>query len=274
MSRTALFMAATVSLLTGCPGPAGPGTIPQQNVAAVNTPVGRPGWIPTPNRSHPNVLYVTGACRGQLNIQAARRCAKADAQRQIKKQMGSATVEIKGDYLKDEYFERRRVGAGPIVHDGWVLVAYPRQELRKEQARIANRVLLGVTCNSDTMGACDERVKQTVEQAMTSAGLKPAPEGLESGSATDTRAAMASASKQRAAKLLLAVVDGKFLSAEDGEFYSQANCHYRIIDAISGKVLSSKRFGPVKTGHINRKDAVAKAIDKCTAKLKGAIASE
>ena len=249
-------------------------TLAPQVIAPTATPVGRPAWIPTPNRSHPNVLYVTGTCMQQQDPAAARRCALENARRQIKEQIGSAAVEIKGSFVKDEYFERRRVGAGPIVHDGWVLVAYPRSELRREQARIANRVLLGVTCHSDTNGACDQRVKQTIEAAMTRAGLRPAPEPLADGSASDTSAAMASASRQRAAKLLLAEVDGKFLSSSDGEFYSQANCHYRLIDAINGKVLSSKRYGPLKTGHINRQDAVARAIDLCTAKLKEGVAAE
>lgn len=237
----------------------------------VNRPVGRPGWIPTPNRKHPDFVFVTGACRERANIAVARSCAIGDAKRQIREQLGgSRAIVIKGGFIKDEHSERR-LSAGRPVHDGWVLVAYPRREVRKEQARIANRVLLGVTCNTDTIGSCGDRVAQKIEQGMTRAGMKPAPQRMESAHAADTALAMKQASLQRAAKLLLAVVNGKFLASEDGEFYAQSDCNYRVIDAISGKVLKSRRFGPFKSGHITRKNAVAKAIDACTVKLEASV---
>ncbi|MBW2732875.1 MAG: hypothetical protein JRH20_10830 [Deltaproteobacteria bacterium] len=239
----------------------------------INRPVGRPGWIPTPNRKHPSFVFVTGVCHEQPNIAVARRCAINDAKRQIGAQLGAAgarVIVIKGGFIKDEHAERR-LSAGRPVHDGWVLVAYPRHEVRKEEARIANRVLLGVTCNTDTMGSCGERVPQNIEQGMTRAGMQPAPQRMESAHAADPTLAMMQASKLRAAKVLLAVVNGKFLASEDGEFYAQSACNYRVIDAISGKVLKSRRFGPFKSGHITRKNAVAKAIDTCIVKLEASI---
>jgi hypothetical protein len=206
----------------------------------------------------------------------ARACALTDAKRQVQQRLGSAvSVQIKGGFIKDEYNERRKTGGG-IVHDGWVLVAYPHKEVKKAEARIANRVLLGVSCNSDTIGACDNRVLRLVESAATKARLKPAPKPMEGAYAEGSQIqhALKQAETQRAAKLLLAVVNGKFLSSSDGEFYSKADCFYRLVNAVDGKVIKSSRFGPVKSGHINRKAAVAKAVDACTAKMVSAMANE
>ncbi|MCA9671321.1 MAG: hypothetical protein KC503_37245 [Myxococcales bacterium] len=225
----------------------------------------RPGWIPAPNRTHPDFLYVTGSCRDQAAMQTARACAIDNARQQIAQQLGSA-VHVKGSYVKDEHSERRRAGLG-AVRDYWVLVAYPRREVAKAEARIANRVLLGVRCAADTAGACDDAYAARVESAMTSAGLSPAPKRLGAAQVPHVSHALREAASLKAARVMLVDVKGKFLESNDGEFYSEARCTYRLIDAVSGKVQSTFESGPIKGGHINRKDSVRKALDNCLAKL-------
>jgi hypothetical protein len=256
MFRRPLVLLLATATLAGCPS------------AAVQTEggrAGRPGWIPRPNRSHPNVLYVTGACRDQGAMQQARACALADAQRQIEQQLGQQ-VTIKGSFVEDEHSERRNAAAG-AVRDYWVLVAFPRTELRKEQTRIANRVLLGVSCSSNPDGCCDPRYSERVESAMTEAGMSPAPERLDPQLVRAPVArSLQHAAKQQAARVLLLRLDARFLSSMDGEFYAEARCDYRLIDGVSGKVQTTFESGPVKGGHIAKESSVKKALDNCVAK--------
>ncbi|PID39011.1 MAG: hypothetical protein CSB49_02690 [Proteobacteria bacterium] len=260
-------------VLAACPGPAGPNGPGRGPGAGIGPKVGRPGWIPKPNRSHPDKLFVTGSCHDQPNVRAARTCAIADAAKQVRQQLGAAmAVTIKGQFVEDEYNERRSAGAA-IVIDGWVLVAYPRAQVAKAETRIANRAMLGVACGATVIGACDNAALEAkVLAAMGKAGLKAAPgKRLRGADAFDGKLAMKMAAKARAAKVLTVVITPKPLGSEDGEFYAQARCDYRLIDAVSGKVLTSNTYGPIKGGHISKKSALAKAIDNCMAKLLPAV---
>lgn len=248
--------------LAGCPGVGGP-------THSLQPQVGRPGWIPKPNRAHPDTLFVTGACADQTSKQGAKSCAIADAARQIKEQLGSSVaVHVKGQFVSDEHFEHRRAGLGTVI-DAWVLVAYPRTQVAKAEARIANRAMLGVACKASEIGACDNgELEAKVLAAMNKANLKAAPgKRLRGADAEDGALAIKLAEKARAAKVLTVVITPKFLGSESGEFYASARCDYRLIDAVSGKVLTSNTYGPIKGGHLSKADALKKAIDNCMAKL-------
>lgn len=256
-----IMMAALISL-AGCPGPGGP-------THSLQPRVGRPGWIPKPNRSHPDTLFVTGACADQTSKQGAKTCAIADAARQIRQQLGSSVaVHVKGQFVSDEHYEHRRVGIGTVI-DGWVLVAYPRTQVAKAEARIANRAMLGVACKASEIGACDNGEPEAkVLAAMNKAGLKAAPgKRLRGADAEDGTLATKLAEKARAAKVLTVVITPKYLGSESGEFYAEARCDYRLIDAVTSKVLTSNTYGPIKGGHLSKADALKKAIDNCMAKL-------
>jgi hypothetical protein len=211
------------------------------------------------------VLYVTGGCRDQGTMAVARACALRDAERQIGEQLGQP-VQVKGRFVEDEHSELRRTPAGE-ARDFWVLVAFPRDALREELARIANRVLFGLRCSADPQSACDPRYAERIEAAMTRAGMAPAPARLAplQVEAAGLGAALAAAKQQQAARLLLLRLEGRFLSSSEGEFYAEARCDYRLIDAVSGKVQSTFESGPVKGGHIAREPAVRKALDNCIA---------
>jgi len=196
---------------------------------------------------------------------AARTCAIEDAKRQVKEQLGGGDIQIKGSYIKDEHAERRQASA--LVRDHWVLVAYPRKEFKKEETRIANRVLLGLACSSTPDGNCDSHYPEKVEAAMTSAQMTPAPQRLPNAMVKKLEPALAAAAKQRAARLMLVTLDAKFLSSSDGEFYAEARCGFRLIDAVSGKVQSTFESGSVKGGHIAKGKSVRRALDNCMKKL-------
>lgn len=256
---------ATVALagllsLTACPGPTGGTRIESQRAV-------RPGWIPKPNRSHPDVLYVTGGCRDRRSQADARACALADAERQIQQRLGAQRpVEIKGGYVEDEHIERRTTAQGE-VRDVWVLIAYPRRALTQAETRIADRVLFGVRCDADPPEGCDPQVAARLESAMARAGLAAAPRRLPAERVGQLDEALSQAASERAARLLLATLRGRFLSSSDGEFFAEARCDYRLIDALSGKVQRSFSSGPVKGGHIDKPRAVRKALDNCAAQM-------
>jgi hypothetical protein len=88
----------------------------------------RPGWIPTPNRSHPEFLFVTGACRRVRQPTLARHCAIDDAKMQVRRSLRRPSLEVRGSQVREEYFEERLDG----LLDYWVLVAYPRAEAARQ----------------------------------------------------------------------------------------------------------------------------------------------
>ena len=245
--------------LTACPS----GNV---QLSGQGTRVVRPAWVPRPNRSHPDFFYVTGTCRERSSVGRARECAQADAEQQLQQTVGDPTVRLGGKFVEDEYFERREGGGGTIV-DAWVLVAFPRKELKKAQTRVANRVLLGVACESDTPETCAGSLTQRVEAALTERGLSPAPERLGGKEVREMPVALQTAARVLAARVLVASFGARFLSSTDGEFYAEARCGFRLVDAVDGKVQASAELGPVKAGHIGRAEAVKKALDECLGQL-------
>jgi len=88
----------------------------------------KPGWISRPNRTHPNLIYVTGSCRGIRRRELARRCAIGDAKYQLRKALNRQALRFESSYVKDEHFEySEKASTGQLRFDWWVLVAYPRK---------------------------------------------------------------------------------------------------------------------------------------------------
>jgi hypothetical protein len=115
--------AIIATALAGCAGPT-------QTQLAVDKTV-RPAWIAKVNRTHPEYLYVVGTCRGIGHRFLAQRCARADAQVQVRKATHSTSFRLEDSFVKEEHFERRRVdpGASKLGYDWWVLVEIPRGRL-------------------------------------------------------------------------------------------------------------------------------------------------
>jgi len=92
----------------------------------------RPSWIKRgSNLEHPDYVYVVGTCRGQPDADRARRCAVEDANQQLR-----TVFNVRGGLVRDEHHESRMgsISRGnqtvfTVVHDAWVLVAYPRSKL-------------------------------------------------------------------------------------------------------------------------------------------------
>lgn len=215
----------------------------------------RPAWIPRPNRAHPDVLYITGSCRGALSRATARRCAIADADRQVANELGDAARQRLGQYVEAEHEERT---AGRFDH--YLLIAYPRKALAQAQRRAAGRVMLAFACRADTAGACRDSDAGLIEQALSKAGLTAAPQRL---SSIELNSALRQAEQAKAAHLLLAEASAKFASESEGEFFAEARCGYRLLNAVDGKVVASFESGPIKGGHIDRPASVRRAIENC-----------
>ena len=220
----------------------------------------RPPWIPSPNRTHPDVLYVTGACRDQGNLDVGRQCAIQDAKRQLMENFRSETPpEIHGDYIEDEYHEKRNDSRAPL-YDYWVLVAHPHM-LR------ANRALLGVVCQSNTSDACDSHFVDLMEAAMTREKLTPAPPHLSPEIAAHTERSLQEAKQRKVTQLLIVNLQATFLGSDHGEFYAQATCGFSLLDAIDGKVIHASKIGPLKGGHLSQVMAEKKALEECIQQL-------
>jgi hypothetical protein len=99
------------SLLPGC-------------AAQTRTSGVKPAWIPTPNRSDPEYLFVTGTCRRVRQPALARQCAINDARTQVRESLRRPSLEVRGSHVRDEYSEEGLDG----LLEFWVLVAYPRKE--------------------------------------------------------------------------------------------------------------------------------------------------
>jgi hypothetical protein len=91
--------------------------------------VNRPGWIKDFNRDHPDLHFVMGSCHGQVSVDRAKQCAMGEARRQLRDVIGA-----QGGLVRNEHFETRWGAISDrgrtlftVVHDGWVLMEYPRR---------------------------------------------------------------------------------------------------------------------------------------------------
>jgi hypothetical protein len=254
MKKTSLL---SVLLLTAAMGACASG---QGTVKVAGAAGHRPAWIPSPNREHPDFLYVTAVCRDATTLSSGKACALEDARRQVESEIGKAGVELKGDHVADEHSELRRTQGG--VYDVWLLVAYPRGEVKKAQAKASDAVLLGVFCTADGKN-CPENLRGRIEQAMTKGGLKPLPAKADAAAADPENPAesIRTARSLGAAWTLLIRFEAKFLSQHEEEFYAQARGWYRLIDVQEGRVQASFDTDWMEGGHYSRKDAVDRALD-------------
>jgi hypothetical protein len=95
----------------------------------------RPTWINKANLEHPDLILVIGTCKGKPDADAARRCALADARDQLR-----SVYRVRGGLVRDEHAEshmgtisRGRQTILTVVHDAWILMAFPRGELRSQR---------------------------------------------------------------------------------------------------------------------------------------------
>ncbi len=236
------------------------------------TSVTRPAWIPRPNREHPDYLYVTAVCHDQNGLQSGRRCALSSAQRQLKQELGAENVQVKGSFVEDEYSEKR---GGKL--DVWLLVAYPRAEIRNAEILVQNRVLLGYVCQADPPSACASEFKERIEQTVTTTGMELAPSYLPEEMMTTARKQPESvvhhAKDAEAAKLLLVGLDAEFISEMDGEFYAKGSAWFRLVDALDGKILQTFETGEVKGGHYSKEKALRKALEKALEEVSPALST-
>jgi hypothetical protein len=85
------------------------------------------------NLEHPDYVLVVGTCKGQPDEARARQCAMGDANSQLRSVFGA-----RGGLVREEHHEshmgsinRGRTTVLTVVHDHWVLLAYPRNQLRR-----------------------------------------------------------------------------------------------------------------------------------------------
>lgn len=93
----------------------------------------RPTWINKANLEHPDYVFVVGTCKGKPDADAARRCALLDAREQLR-----SVYSVRGGLVRDEHAESHMgtINRGSqtiltVVHDAWILMAYPRGQLAK-----------------------------------------------------------------------------------------------------------------------------------------------
>ncbi len=97
--------------------------------------VPRPAWTSGANIEHPDFVLVLGTCQGRASDDEARQCALADANQQLQN-----TLNVRGGLVREQHHETRwgSITRGnqtvlTIVHDAWVLVAYPRKRIKVDQ---------------------------------------------------------------------------------------------------------------------------------------------
>jgi hypothetical protein len=97
--------------------------------------VPRPAWASGANIEHPDFVLVVGTCQGRASDDDARQCALADANQQLQNTLG-----VRGGLVREQHQETRwgSINRGnqtvlTIVHDAWVLVAYPRKRIKVDQ---------------------------------------------------------------------------------------------------------------------------------------------
>jgi hypothetical protein len=235
----------------------------------------RPAWIPSPNRDHPDFLYVTAVCRGAPGLGEGRTCALGDANMQIARELGRADVAVRGDFIQDEWSERG-YRDGNQVFDVWLLVAYPRQEVRKAKTRVNGRVLVGIACLAG-QEPCEYTYAPWIEQAVSRGGLAPAVERLPPQAVSEMLArpdlAVSSASQSDAAGVLLVLLESRFVTQNNDEFYSEGRGTIKLIDALDGKVLFAFDTGWLKAGHFSMRDSLWRAVKNASDVLSARLAA-
>jgi hypothetical protein len=235
----------------------------------------RPPWIPAPNREHPDFLFVTASCRDQFSLSMARVCTEREAERQIREEIGAGNVHVRGTYIQDEFFERRRTPSGEVF-DVWALIAVPRAELKKAATRVSGLVVLGLSCDGDPAG-CGPGLAERLGSALTKAGKSLHPRLLPPDRVPALRKEPATAGRETmwtsAAWAVLVEVRPAFESSEGGEWFGKAAVSASLIDLIGGRVTATVEIPGVKGGHVTREQAVRKAaenaVDRVASELLG-----
>jgi hypothetical protein len=91
-----------------------------------------PRWINHPNKVHPELVFIVGTCLDQPSIEEARRCAVADAYRQM-----MDVYRVKGGLTQAQHFtsgqprwiSRGQVNTLSVVYSAWILIGYPRAQI-------------------------------------------------------------------------------------------------------------------------------------------------
>ncbi|MBM4397452.1 MAG: hypothetical protein FJ087_17415 [Deltaproteobacteria bacterium] len=199
-----------------------------------------------PNFEHPDLALMTGACTDQPSAAAGYACAERDARKRLAAQVGVPPAAVTGGHVRERWSERR-AGAGEVV-DAYVLVAFPRSEVARVEARAARRVRIEVACAGEPEGAC-AGVRSRVEALASAAGLAIAAAGARPAAVVSVKASVAPGSE------------------DAGAHFAHAEVVLRVTDAADGNVMASFETGRVKGGHFSPADAAKAALDAAVAKL-------
>jgi len=101
---------------------------------SVFQPPPRPAWVDNPVGSNPDFVYVTGVCWQAPTTSAARMCAIMDAEKKVSDALQRKGIKIRDENVKALHYENGGA-SGEDLGNGWVEVAYPRNEKGKDAAK-------------------------------------------------------------------------------------------------------------------------------------------
>ena len=129
--------------------------------------------------------------------------------------------------------------------------------------REANSVLVGIYCRADDW-FCYDHIRQRLDKTLIRAGYKPIAKKIDKAAEYPERieGTMDAAEYTGAAFVILLKIDARWMYDFDGEFFSEANGQYRLMDAADGKVLTTQETGWKKASSFGQQNSLKNAIDK------------
>ena len=236
----------------------------------------RPAWIPNPNRSDSTNVYVTGVCLDAVTIMEGKACAVKDAVKKLESAPGRKTVRTPGDFIIDRFVEAKTVPTG-YKFDVWLLIGYPRSEMKIDFSNVANRVLLVVFCNTGSSMKCPEGMLGKVQKGLSQGGLTVTPFGVDPGTACydDPASILAVTKDAGASNAILVNLEVRTLSRSVDSCMAIAHAQYKMMSLPDGKIVSSYETGWMEDDEFSIDDAyntvLNMAIDKM---IKKAIAGD
>jgi len=133
----------------------------------------------------------------------------------------------------------------------------------KPVVREANSVLIGIYCRADDW-YCFDHLKEKVEKTMIKAGYKPITKRIDKAAEYPERieSTMDAAARIGAAYVMLMRIEARWMYDFDGEFFSEADGRYSLMDAMDGKVLTTQATGWKKASALGQERSLKAVVDK------------
>jgi len=226
-----------------------------------------PAWIPDPGRSDSTNVYVTAVCRDSATIAEGKACAINDAVKKLESAPGRKIIRTPGDFIIDRFVDAKAVPNG-YRFDVWLLIGYPRSEIKIDYTNVANRILLVVFCNTGGSAKCPDGMLGKVEKGLSKGGMTVTPFGVDPGACYDNPSSILGVTRDAgASSAILVNLEVRSLSQSSDSCLAIAHAQYKMMSLPDGRIVSSYETGWMEDDEFSMSDAYNTVLDMAIDKM-------